>query len=535
MILCWGEVVLRAKEIIYYNGKLRGKYLSEDTCDKLDALAKLDVRRGCIKELKHIIWELSPYEIDVVRDLRSADTIELKKGTLSDLQTIGVAYMYYAKSLILGDSVGLGKTVQVCGLCNLLKALYEKEGMEFRFLYLTNKNLLRQAQDDFIKFTADYVDVLYGTAKHVNKFCSDNKANVAYSVVGSHSLLTSTSFQEFLVQYKRDNGCCPFDLLIIDEAGDILTNSSTKTYDAAMQIREMFDRVVLLNATPFEKELRMFYNQLHFVDSTFLPTKTAFKKEYEVLSYYGPYPRFSGDYKNQEKFRSLIGYRYFARTRKSSGAKMSNCSAELIISPLSPQQKDLLKKTSMPNMVYDCPSYFGMGIDTDEFTTPKMKDLIRLLTVDLKDVNSILIYSRYKESQDCIQYILNEYDIESAILNGDSSQEDRESIINCFKLGDIRVLITNVQKGLNFGNCNYCIFYSYDPNPNKMVQFEGRTTRSYNIDNKHVYLLISKGKELSTFKKVVADRAKASDVFAGSDFSCVLSILLNDDKLKSVK
>lgn len=146
-----------------------------------------------------------------------------------------------------------------------------------------------------------------------------------------------------------------------------------------------------------------------------------------------------------------------------------------------------------------------------------------------------MIYTRYKEAQFAIQFVLNDYGIESAILNGDSSQDAREDIINSFKLGDIRVLITNVQKGLNFGNCDYCIFYDYDPNPNKMVQFEGRITRSYNIDNKHVYLILSRGKELTNFKKVVAERAEASDIFAGSDFSCVLSILLDGNKIENLK
>ena len=322
--------------------------------------------------------------------------------------------------------------------------------------------------------------------------------------------------------------------MVIDEAGDVLTNSNTKTYKEASQIRDMFDRVILLNATSFEKELGMFYNQLNFDDKTFLPTKTAFSKEYEVKDFRGAYPRFTGEYKNQDKFRELINYRYFARTRRGSGAKMTNCTAKVLVSPLSSEQKELLKITSIPNMVYDCPSYFGTGIETNEVTTPKLGDLVSLITKDLKDVNSILIYAEYKEAQLCIQNILNEYDVNALILNGDSSIDERNSVINAFKKGEIRVLITNVQKGLNFGNCDYCIFYDFDSNPNRMVQFEGRMTRSYNIENKHVFLLVSRGKELKNLKKVVANRAKASDVFAGSDFSCVLSILLDED-LQSLK
>lgn len=525
----------KRKEVKYHRGRYKGSYLSNEVCDKLESLRKVDSEKGYIRELKNIIYDLAPSEVELIKKTRSNSIVDLHKGELENTQTVGVAYMYFAERLVLGDSVGMGKTVQICGLCNLIEANLMKQAQEFRVLYLTGKNLVDQSRNELIKFTGNYIEPVQGVKASVQKFCRNNWDYLEYSVVGSHSLINSMDFQEFMLHYYRDEGYNPFDLLVIDEAGDILSNSNTQTFKAAKEIAKMFDRVILLNATSFEKELRMFYNQIDFVDDTLLPTKGEFQKEYEVLDYYGPYPTFNGEYKNQEKFRDLVGYRYLARTRKSSGAKMTNCSADVIVTPLSDEQNELLKKVSMPNMVYDCPSYFNMGVDTNIDTTPKLRALIGLLNGKLRDERSILIYARYKESQACIADCLAEYGYSSHILNGDSSEKERLSTIDRFKLGDIPILITNVQKGLNFGNCNYCIFYSYDPSPNKMVQFEGRMTRTYDIDNKHVYLLISKGKELTTFKKIVADRAKASDVFAGSDFSCVLSILLNDDKISSLK
>ena len=525
----------KKREVKYHNGRYMGDNLSAEECDKLDALRELDEQKGFVKELKHIIYDLPPSDVELIKQLRSSEGVELGRGTLENIQTIGVAYMYFAKSLILGDSVGLGKTVEVCGLCNLLESQTIKQGYEFRFLYLTGKNLLEQAQNEMIKFTGNYVETVQGIKSSVSKFCKQNWDYLQYSVVGSHSLINSVDFQEFMVHYQQDYGCNPFDLLVIDESGDILSNSSCQTYKAAQQIGKMFDRVILLNATAFEKELRQFYNQLQFIDGTLLPTKTEFQKTYEVLDYTGAYPVFNGKYKNQDDFKQKIGYRYLSRTRKSSGASMVDCTAEVIVSPLSEEQQYLLKMVSMPGMVYDCPSYFGMGVETNEYTTPKLMSLLSLLQGKLKDERSILIYSRYKESQACIASVLREYGYDCYVLNGDSPQKERNMAIDKFKLGDIRILITNVQKGLNFGNCNYCIFYSYDPNPNRMVQFEGRMTRSYDIVGKHVYLLISRGQELRTFKKVVADRAKASDIFAGSDFSCVLSILLDNDQISKLK
>lgn len=251
-----------------------------------------------------------------------------------------------------------------------------------------------------------------------------------------------------------------------------------------------------------------------------------------------PYPVFSGKYKNAEQFRELVAYRYLKRTRKGAGAKMEDCTADVVVSDLSSVQKQLLRMVSMPLMVYDCPSYFnsvGYNYETNVETTPKLRDLLDLINGDLKDAESILVYARYKEAQKSIQRELEEKGISVAIMNGDTSQQERTNLINKFKLGDIRVLVTNVQKSLDFGDCNYCIFYDFDPNPSNMVQFEGRMTRSFDIIGKHVYLLISRGKELKTFKEIVADRAQASDVFSGSDYSCVLGILLEEDKLNKLK
>jgi len=526
----------KRKEILYMNDRFCGQSLDATTCSQLEVLLRLDEEDGFVEELKHLIYELTPSEVDIILESKSTEFVELKRGLLENIQTTGIAYMYFAKKLILGDSVGLGKTVEVWGLCNLIESTLAKEGQPFKFLFLTGKSLIPQARRSAVTFTGKYVDQLYGEAGDIKKFRKNNPEELEHSIVGAHSLLTSIHFQEYLREYMQDYGYFPFDLIVIDESGDILTNTNTQIYKSGSFLVENCDRVILLNATSFEKELRQFYAQLSFVDPTFLPTKTDFASTYEVQSYNGRYSEFSGKYKNQEKFRDLIAYRYLARTRKGIGATMTNCSAEVIVSDLSKEQKKLLELVSMPLMVYDCPSYFPMSdVPTNTETTPKLADLLRLLLTDLRDVGPVLVYARYKEAQYCAQQILESKGIRTEVMNGDTSNKTREDLINTFKLGDLDVLITSVQKGLDFGNCNYCIFLDYDPNPNKMVQFEGRMTRSFDIINKHVYVLISRGKELKSFKNILSDRAQASDLFAGSDFSCILSILLDEENLKKLK
>ena len=74
-----------------------------------------------------------------------------------------------------------------------------------------------------------------------------------------------------------------------------------------------------------------------------------------------------------------------------------------------------------------------------------------------------------------------------------------------------------------------CIFYSFNPNPSKMIQFEGRTTRDFDIIGKNVYILCSKGLEKRTLETVVKQRAKSTADLTNTDISVVLSVLLSNE------
>lgn len=521
----------RKKEVIYRGNALVGKYLSDSDCNRLDKIIDLSQKNGCVSDLKNIIYCLEDYDVIQAKEMGQIPLLIAKpEGELTDTETVGVAYMYWVKRCILGDSVGLGKTVQVCGLFNLLEREAENQGRDFKFLYLTEKTLVEDVHSSIIKFTGNYADKLFGDKNSVSRYLKNN-SHIPNSIVGAHSLINQALFQEFLLSYLEKYGRSPFDILVIDESS-ILGSSKTKTYKNAQLFKQGLDRVILLNATPFELNLEVFYNQLAYVDETFLPTKTQFNQEFVVMDWSRGIPVPSGKYKNAEQFRQQVRYRYFARTRLGIGADVGrDCTAKIVLSPLDAQQKKLLSRTSMPYMVYDCPSYFNNFAGSDivySGVPPKVHSLVDLLRGELADVGSVLIYCRYKEAQHMIKGTLEMLGYQVGVMNGDSDIDEKNFIIDSFKNGSLDILITNVQKGLNFGNCNYCIFYSFDPNPNRMVQFEGRMTRGTSIVNKHSYVLCSEGKEYKRLNEVIADRANASKNFAGSDFSCILGLLVKD-------
>ena len=133
----------------------------------------------------------------------------------------------------------------------------------------------------------------------------------------------------------------------------------------------------------------------------------------------------------------------------------------------------------------------------------------------------------YTETQYSLSDWLNEIGWTNDILNGKITNiRDKNEIIRRFKNKEFKILITSVQKGLDFGDCNHCIFFSFDPNPQKMVQMEGRIVRKFDIINKHVRLLCSEGREYNFLDKVVRLRADAGSKFTKVDSSCIMSLLL---------
>lgn len=517
-----------------FNGRYRGSKLSEDKCKELEKIISLDKENGKCEELKHIICNIS--DEDTIAYINSYEdknatpiTVNKPLGELRDDQTLGVAFMYAAERCILGDSVGMGKTVESAGLIQRLK----QDNPNMRFCVFTGTNLTVQFRKELVKFTGEYVTLLETAeqtrlSKFYNQYPYTSDKSEIPNVVGSHSLITAPIFIQWLEQYKAVHKEYPFDLFIVDESS-ILGGTDTKIVDTFSLLANNVPRIVFLNATPFETSLLTFYNQLNILDKSLMPTKTEFQNQFMVMDYTGIYPRPTGKYKNEEDFKQYIGYRYFARTRKDKGAKIENSGGGVIVSPLSKIQKSLLKRTTMYRMVYDCPQYLDPDIEFNEENVPKLQSLNSLLSNECKG-NQVIIFVPYIDSQTEIRDWLIEKGYKVDVLNGKVKQKERTRIIDEFKNGDLDILITNVQKGLNFGNCNYCIFYSMDTNPSRMLQFEGRITRDFDIIGKNIYILCSEGKEMNTLNEVLRSRTKATTDFTNADISVILQILLENEK-----
>lgn len=494
----------------FYNNQYYQGTLTDEQCAIICQL----LEHKKVDTLKHIIRNATVSEIEGIKTAHIKGepfTTEINRGTLTDAQTIGVAFMYYAKKALLGDSVGMGKTVECAGLLNILK----KDGVK-NILFLTDKTIVPQIRDKLVQFTGEYVDAIPSATKpQVSKFIANNPDGFNHVVVGSHSLLGSSEFLYYLS--SRPLGC-----LIIDE-GHIIKNTSHTYYKNAAVITKEIEYFYILNATPLETSARDLYNQLKLLDKAFMPTVADFERAFCIKKpkRYGMGFEVTG-YKNCSAFKIAITLRYLARTRDDIGAVFDNNDTKIIYVPMTKVQKQLESKTSLHQMVADYPTGVDFTIPYTTETTGKLRAVKALVE---KTDGKILIYSHYINCQQGICEMLTEMGRKPVILNGQCSSKERDVIIKDFNVGVYDIIITNLARGIDLEKCDTCILYTLDPNPQNMVQTFGRLTREIDIIGKTLYFLVSEGREKRLFETSSKVRATASMKFTEVGTNLVLEAI----------
>lgn len=514
-----GNIMASRKKVINFYKDMYLGGMSEDVAEEIIAIQSQEgiaSLKNCITDLdKEVIEELKKCALECNGQPILEDS-EMRIGTLKPLQTVGVAYMYTAKRCLLGDGTGMGKTVETAGLINLCKLQSEQEDKDFRYLFLTDKSVIGQIQNKLIQFTGEYIHVSTGETDRVQEYINMCRDNVWCSLVANHQIINNTIFYSWLLRHIKE-----FDMIVIDE-GYVIKNSTSSLSKNIKSLCNMVDRFVILNATPFERTIMDFYTQLSFVDKDLLPVQTDFKNEFCKISYRGFRPDIVGT-KNEELFRKRISLRYFARRRADNGAVIENNRGHVIFSKLSTEQRYLMSRTSMWRMVCDCPQALDSDVDFNEESVPKLKDLTDILNRH-KD-ESIYIFCYYKEAQASLREYLLDLGYSAEIINGDTKVKELDTVVNEFNNGNIQILISNKQRGIDTQGCNIVIFYSFDFNSSRMRQTEGRVMREFDIRDKNIYLLCSKGRERSHLKDKILKTNDSGEKLMNIDESVIFNEL----------
>lgn len=437
---------------------------------------------------------------------------------LRPYQTTGVAFMYFSKRSIIGDGVGLGKTVEVSALINLLRIRKQMT----RFIIAVEKSAVAQTRYELMRFTGLNIVKLPGESAKMAKVINKTDWTTVDGIIIGHGSLKSDLLSRWIANNMNDDGTSKlFDTFFLDESS-VIKNQNTKVYDYTYNLCRMCKRVHFMNATTFETSIIDFYTQLDILDDKLLPSKSSIDSKYSVYKrgkmYWisgksGAEKKYKWDrtgYKNTEQFRDSLRLVYFARSKKDIGIQVPHVYKVYEVEATEAMREEMKNNSRYPEIL-NCPSLVkNMNIETSRKTVPKIDKLCSLIENEFSN-ESVMVYCFHIEAMEAIKRELEAIGRKPVTLNGSCKDEERYIIQQKFNEGEYDVIITNIKKSLNLYGGDACIVYSMETNPSKLFQITGRIDR--NVDDKvktFVMLLYKDTQEYNFFVDVVRKRAEYS-------------------------
>lgn len=114
------------------------------------------------------------------------------------------------------------------------------------------------------------------------------------------------------------------------------------------------------------------------------------------------------------------------------------------------------------------------------FVDKTNKKNLLLHILNNKDITSALVFTRTKHEADKVVKILADGKVKAQAIHGDKSQSARQSALNSFKKGEIRVLVATdiAARGIDIDELSHVINYNLPNMPETYVHRIGRTGRA---------------------------------------------------------
>jgi SNF2 family DNA or RNA helicase len=301
--------------------------------------------------------------MSVIESLRKAKRANLKpcsyiKETtyLRDYQTVGVAHLISLNRMILGDGVGLGKTIQIiCAYAYRL--LYEPE---LKLLVVTPKSAMEQWKEEIEKFCNNISVHILTNKISTAIFNNDNKVKnkilrsfearaLQYKEIKSNVIICNyRTIQEdynFIIENRL-----PLYMVVFDEVQEI-KNYKTKTWFAANMIASRAKYVYGVSATIIKNRLEEAYNIYRVIVPGLFPGKIKFYEEYIIkkkMSIWRQgrkryFNKIVG-YKNLNKFKEIITPYFLMRKTQDVAKELPKLISRKLILEMTSIQEQLYKK-----------------------------------------------------------------------------------------------------------------------------------------------------------------------------------------------
>ncbi len=497
----------------------RGEFAAADIAEMMPLISEAaEHKRVRVQDavLNHIDRLLMGRELDRLSQ-SALPEMPFLKTRLYPYQEAGVRFALYKPAALIGDQMGLGKTLQA-----IAAAILKKEIFGFsKILVVTLASLKEQWKREIERFSTEKAVVISGSVIQRRTIYTRDS-----------SLFKITNYESVLRDIDVIHAFAP-DIVILDEAQRI-KNFETKTAETIKSVPRR--HALVLTGTPLENKLEDVYSIVQFLDPTILSPLWRFAADHFMLS--------------RSKKGKILGYRNLDQLhnklipiviRRRREEVLDDLPEEVINTyfvELDPRQRDMHagfaqklqpyihKKFLTPMDIQRiqelllcmrrvCDSTYL--IDRETHISPKLKELESILDeLVVANGRKVVIFSEWTTMTFLIAKTLSAAGISFVELTGKVPVPKRQALIDAFTNNpECKVFLSTDAGGvglnLQAGDC--VINFDLPWNPAKLHQRIGRVNRiGQKSSHVHVVNLVAKD---SIEEKILAGIQLKTDVFKG--------------------
>jgi hypothetical protein len=432
------------------------------------------------KGIEYLESQFETVNYEEIKNLYERFIEHNKKYMLKEYQIEGTQFLVNHFFSYLGDSLGLGKTLQVIMAC---KYFYEKDPNN-KFLFIVTKSKIKDFEKEI------------ETAMFDHENYKDN--------------FIVTNYQQFITKNSEKLISNEYKIIICDEATNL--RNPTKFRRGIMKLKS--ERFILISGTAIEKHpIDLFYQINTFTNyfdyNYFMRTFVNYYKVFNHIQISG--------FKNLEKLRELVMPFYISRKKEDlEEVDFPNVETMYEYSKVSEEQlkkiNDLLIITNDLNNVD-----YAVAIDLfvkirlilNETEYNKFNDLEKI--VDSYKDEKIVIFTSYKITAESI-YEKLKTNRKLFLITGETTK--RKEIIDEFEKTKNGILISTdvLAFGISLPNTKIIINYDVPLIASHLTQRIGRLSRltSNNTSIKN-YILLTDSKFDRHILKIVLTKIKYNE------------------------
>lgn len=420
-------------------------------------------------------------------------------------QRRGILMLLKRAEMILGDDVGLGKTVESIVAFTYMKS----SNSQYKALVFTEKGALKQWQKEFAWLAPKITTKIVTAETHPESQLRAKTLSNSDTDVLITTYSTAYDYGQYLIE-----GMGPQFVLFADEP-NYFKNPETKLHEKVLEVAVEASRRYGLTATVIENKLEEALGVLRVITPGNVMSRARFYREFCIREKLRNKKIFvTVGYKNLDKFRDEIAPWYYGRRRTDPEVEQKlpeviTKDIEVILSKKQSQKvveamdrlfetatgavksiETLAALTIAQQMVNDT------GLLNFTFGSAKTDALIEMLQNSLEG-HRVIVFSRFRTLIDRLEADLTAAGVVSVRITGAESAEERELAIQRFMSDGkdrCNVLLGTraAQKAINLQKAGHVFFYDLPWSYGLYKQAIGRADRTGSTHDKiGVYRLLA--------------------------------------------